>query len=144
MLQFVPADEVGAGHKTDDQHAHPKGTEVSGDNTGEDGQRRAALARGGHDFVYVLGMRAGENLGELRNQDRGQRAATDDRRQLPPKIGQQLRGLTGHGDRKIADEELAHEEGRGNTQDRGDPDETGQRRFEVELLQPAVFFESPG
>ena len=38
----------------------------------------------------------------------------------------------------IADEQLAHAERRGDAQDRGDPDEAGQRLFEVELLQAAV------
>ena len=46
-----------------------------------------AFAGGGDDFVHVLGVGAGKDLGEFGNEHGGQRAATDDRGQLPPQVG---------------------------------------------------------
>ena len=86
VVEALQADEVGARHQAGDQHAHPEGTEVARDQAGEDRQRGAAFAGGGDDFMHVLGVRAGEDLGELGNEHRGQGAATDDRGQLPPEM----------------------------------------------------------
>ncbi len=80
LTKYAPAIRPG------DQHALPEGAEVAGDDAGEDRQRRAAFARGGDDLVDVLRVRAGEDLGELGDQHRRQRAATDDRGQLPPQV----------------------------------------------------------
>ena len=105
-----------------------KSAEIAGDNARQDRQRRAAFARGGDDLVDVLGVRAGEHLGEFGDQHRGERAATDDRRQLPPQL------FVFH----VADQQVTHQERRADAQDRGDPDQAGQRLFEVEFLQALV------
>ena len=82
----LQADEIGRSHQPGDEHAFPEGAEVARDQAGEDRQRRAAFARGGDDFMHVLGMGAGEDLGEFGNEHRRQRAAADDGGQLPPQI----------------------------------------------------------
>ena len=92
--------------------------------------------------MHVLGVRAGEDLGELGNQHGRQRAATDDRGQLPPQFGPCACPPTV----EIADQQPAHAERRGDAQDRGDPDQPRQRLLEVEFLQPPVLAsrKSPG
>ena len=79
-----PADAVGDAHQDDDDQAEPVRAEVAGDKAGKNVQRRAALARGGHDLADVAGLGGGEDFDELRDDRAGQRAAGDDRRQLPP------------------------------------------------------------
>ena len=59
---------------------------------GEDVERRAALARRGDDFPDVRRLGGGEDLDELRDDRAGQRAAGDDRRQLPPERSGRRRG----------------------------------------------------
>ena len=83
---LLQADEVGPAHQGGDEHAFPEGAEIAGDDAGEDRERCAAFARGGDDFMDVLAVRAGEDFGEFGNQHGGERAAANDRGQLPPQI----------------------------------------------------------
>ena len=76
--------EIGHGHQPRDEHALPESAEVTGHETGQDRQRGAALTAGGDDFSHVLGLGRGEDLGELRDDRGGNRAAADDRGELPP------------------------------------------------------------
>ena len=80
-------DTVGDRHQAHDRQAQPVGAEVAGDQAGQDVERRAAFARRGHDFLDVRRVRRGEDLDELGDDRAGQRAAADDRRQLPPQVG---------------------------------------------------------
>ena len=52
--RYEKADEIRAGQETGNQHAHVEGAEVTGDNTGQDGQGCAALTRRGYDLLHVL------------------------------------------------------------------------------------------
>ena len=56
----------------------PEGGEISGDQTGEDVQRCAALAGGVDDLFAVTGIGAREDLGEFRDQRAGDGPAADD------------------------------------------------------------------
>ena len=79
-------------------------------------------------------MGAREHLRELRDQHGGERAATDDRRQLPP----QVRELRSPCDADVADEEIAHQIGHPDAEDRRDPDQARERLLEIELFEPLV------
>ena len=77
---------VGDRHQAHDRQPQPVGAEVAGDQTREDVERRAALARRGDHLAHVRRMRRREDLHELGDDGARQRAAGDDRRQLPPEI----------------------------------------------------------
>ena len=114
------ANAVGDRHQTGDDAAHPERGEIAGDEAAEDVQRRTALAAGIDDFAHVAAVNAGENLGEFGDQRPGQRAAGDDRGQLPPQpaaeiVDQRVRAQIGCRDRDEA----------------GDVDEAGERFFEI-------------
>ena len=120
----------------------PEGAEVARHQAGEDRQRGTAFAGRGHDLMDVLGVRTGEDLGELGNQHGRQGAATDDRGQLPPEV--RHRPALPLARRQVADEQPAHAERRRDAQDRRDPDEAGQRLLEVEFLQALVLLFGDG
>ena len=79
-------------------------------------------------------MGAREHLRELWNEHGGERAAADDRRQLPP----QVRELHSPIDGDVADEEIAHQKRHADAEDRGDPDQARERLLEIEFFQPLV------
>ncbi len=60
--------------------------EISRRQSAQDIQRRPTLPAGIHNFPHMPAMHAGKHLREFRNQRPASRAATDDRRQLPPQI----------------------------------------------------------
>jgi len=95
LLEAEHAGYIGAGHEGHDQEAHPEGAEVTGHDTGKDRQGRAAFAGRGNDFVNVLRLGAGEDLGELGDQNGGEGTAADDQGQLPPHacVGGELDGF---------------------------------------------------
>ena len=62
----------------------PVGAEVAGHEAGQDVERRSALPRRGHDLPHVARLDRGEDLHQLGDDRARQRAAGDDRRQLPP------------------------------------------------------------
>ena len=68
----------------DDAQPEPVGAEVAGDEPRQDVERRAAFARRGHDFPDVRRLGRREDLHQLRDDRARQRAAGDDRRELPP------------------------------------------------------------
>ncbi len=70
--------EIGDEHQDQDDQAFPEGGEVSGDQTGEDVQGRAALTGGVDDLFAVAGLGAREDLGEFRDQRAGDGPAADD------------------------------------------------------------------
>src|SRR3989304_4769179 len=65
----------------------PVGAEVARHEAREDSQRGPTFARRGDDLAHVAGLRGGEDLDQLGNDGPGQRAAGDDRRELPPEAG---------------------------------------------------------
>ena len=68
-----------------DDHAQPEALKVAGDEAGQDVQRRAAFARlASTTSRDVPRLGRGEDLDHFGNDGAGQRAAGDDRRQLPP------------------------------------------------------------
>ncbi len=71
----------------------------------------------------------GEDLHQLRNDGARQRSAGDDGRQLPP-----LRGVAAQN----RHDEIRHDVGEHDGDDRSQPDQRGQRRFEVHLVGVAV------
>src|SRR3972149_6016833 len=64
--------------------AEQVGAEVPRHEAREDAQRGPTLARRGDDLAHMPGLRGGEDLDQLGNDGPGQRAAGDDRRELPP------------------------------------------------------------
>src|SRR5947209_6849341 len=63
---------------------HPERAEVSRDETGEDVQRRATLARASHHLAHVTRLGRGEDLDQLGDDRAGEGAAGDDGGELPP------------------------------------------------------------
>ena len=120
-------------HQQNHRQAEIVAGEVSGDEAGENAERRAAFFRGGNDFLYVARFGGGEGLHQLRNQRAGERSAGDDYGQLPP-----LRCVAA----KIRNDEVRNQEGQGDRNDRGEPDQRGQRRFEIHFVgiaEPALW-----
>ncbi len=124
--------------RTGNQHAHVEGAEVAGNDTGQYGQRCAALAGCGHDLVHVLGLGAGEDLGELGDEHRSQRAAADDHGELPPDIGHRGKHAVFY-NLQVADQQVAHHKRSADAQDGGDPDQSHERLFEIELFLALIF-----
>ena len=136
--RYEKADEVRDTQEEGDQHAHVEGAEVAGDDTGQDGQGCAALTRCGHDLLHVFRFGAGEYLGELGDEHRRQRTATDDHGKLPPDMG--------HGGQhavfdhlEVTDEQVAPHKRSGDAEGGCDPDQSHERLFEIELFLAAVF-----
>ena len=121
---------VGRGHQEHDDQAHPERGEVARDQARQDVQRGAAVAGAVRDFLHVAGVRADEDLGELRDQRAGDGAAADDDREDPPE-GRVDAGLVG-------EQEVRGEERDADGHDRRDPDEVRQRGLEIKVLQAAV------
>jgi hypothetical protein len=118
------AHEVADAHEEQHREAQPVGAEVAGHEAGEDVERRAAFPRAGDDFANVARIGGGEDLDELGDHRAGQRAATDDRGQLPP------HGIVAA---EAGDHEHADDVGEGDGKNRGEPDQGGEGRFEVHL-----------
>ena len=111
----------GDAHQQHDAHAEPVGAEVAGDEPGQDVERRAAFLRRGHDLAHVRRLGRREDLDELGNDRAGERAAGDDRRELPP-------------ERAVAerrDEQVRRDVGQRDRHDRRQPHQARQRRLEV-------------
>jgi len=83
--------QVGDQHQDGEGQALPEAGEVAGDQAGEDRQPGAAFRGRVDDLVAMRAPRACEHAGQLGDDRRGERAAADDRRQLPPE-GRKLRG----------------------------------------------------
>ena len=116
------ADPRADAHQAGDGDAHPVGAEVSGDEAGQDVERRAAFARCRDDFLHVARFGRGEDFHQLRDDRAGQRAAGDDRGELPPH-----RGVAAErGDEQVGDG-VRDADG----EDRGDPHQRRERRLEV-------------
>ena len=77
--------------RSGDREAFPEAGEVARDQAGEDGQPRAAFGGGIDDLMAVRALGAGEDAGQFRDDRRGERAATDDRRELPPEVAESWR-----------------------------------------------------
>jgi len=75
-------------------------------------------------FANVARIGGGEDLDKLGDHRAGQRAATDDRGQLPP------HGIVAA---EAGDHEHADDVGEGDGKNRGEPDQGGEGRFEVHL-----------
>ena len=121
-------DQVGDQHQNQDHQPLPEGGEVAGHQAGEDVQRRAALPRGVDDLLAVAGTGAREDLRELGNQRAGDRSATDDDRERKPG-----RDRVRHGG-QIPQQQVAGDKRHDDRNAGGDPDQVGQRMFEIELL----------
>ena len=124
--------DTGRGKEGDDQTG-PERREVAGDEAGENVEAGAALGRGVDDFANVTRRRRGEDLGELGDERTGDRAAADDDREDPPEIGER-----GAGELDVVKERPAGDEGDRDRDDRGDPDQPGERRLFVEVAEAAV------
>ena len=123
------ADEVADGHQGHHGEAQVVAGEVAGHEARQNAERRAAFVGRGHDLAHVARLGRGEDLDQLGNDGAGQRAAGDDGRQLPP-----LRAVAAE-DR---DDQVRHDVGEDDGDDRSEPDQRGQRRFEVHLVGVAV------
>ena len=123
------ADVVADAHQEQHREAEPVGAEVAGDEAGEDVERSAAFARTGDDLAHVAGIGGGEDLDELGNQRAGQGAAADDGGELPPQRAVAAEVGNHHG---------ADDVGEDDGEDRSEPHQGGERRFEVHLVGVAV------
>jgi len=123
----VIAGEVGDDHQEEEDEAGPEAAVVAGDESGEDIERRSALARGLDDFTYVGRIGRGEDLGELGDEGGAEGAAADDDGEAEPVAVTQL-----------AEDEVAGDEGADDGEQRGDPDEGGEGLLKVEVVDVAV------
>ena len=123
------ADEVADGHQKDHGEADVVGGEIAGDEAGENAERCAAFFGGGDDFLDVARFGGGEDFHEFGNDRACERAAGDDRRELPP-----LRRVIA----ERRNDQRRDPVGEGDGDDRGDPDERGERRFVIHLVGVAV------
>ncbi len=116
-------DAVGDRHQAADRHAaHPKAGEVARRKAGQHVERRApSLLAVTTSRVAAVG--GGENLRHLRDDRAGERAAGDDRRQLPPELG-----VGSAVDADVADERVRRDVRGDDRRDRGDPHERGEGR----------------
>ncbi len=120
-------------HQRHDAKPHPERGEIARHESGQNVQRRATMLGAIRHFAHMTGAGADEHLGELRDHRASHRAATDDARQHPPQS--RLRGSSGISE--IAQQHFARDEGDGDGNRRGDPNEMRQRRFEIEILLAA-------
>ena len=118
-------------HQTDNAHPQPVAGEITSHQTGKNVQRRATLLRRGNDLLDVGRFGRSEDFDQLRNNRPRQRAARDNRRQLPPK-----RLIAGErtAARHRANRHVGDHVGQGNRNNRSDPDQTGQRTFKVHFV----------
>ena len=73
-------------HERQNHEAHPERGEISGDEAGQNVQRRAAVVGGVGDFADVARAGADENFREFHDERARERAARDDGGQHPPEI----------------------------------------------------------
>ncbi len=128
-------------HQRKNHEAHPERGEISGDEAGQNVQRRAAMVGGVGDFFDMARAGADENFRELHDERARERAARNDRGQHPPKIGQRHVGqhaVFHFGDGKITEQQFCCDEADDDGNDRGDPNQISERRFPVEILFAAV------
>ncbi len=83
------ADQVADGHQHDHGQAEVVCGEIARDEAGQNAERSAAFFRGDDDFFYVARFGGSEDFHQFGNDGAGERAAGNDRRQLPP-----LRGIS--------------------------------------------------
>ena len=129
VAQALGADDVADPHEDHDREAEVVAAEVTGHETGEDVERRAAFLGGGDDFLDVSRLGGGEDLHQLGDDGAGQSTHADDDGQHPPIVAVSLAHLSA-----TADEEVGHHEGEDDGHDRGQPDQRGQRSLEVHLV----------
>ena len=127
--QSVQAHQIADGHQRNHGQPQVVGREVSGHEPREDAQRRSAFLRGTQHFPDVARIDGGEDLDELRNDRPGERAAGDDRRQLPP-----LRCVAA----QARNDERRDDEGEHDGNAGGDPHQGSERRFEIHLVGVGV------
>jgi len=115
-------------HQKHNHHSQPETGEVPRDETGQDVQRRPALFGSVDDFFAVTGRGAGEDFGEFGNQRAGNGSAADDHRQSPPQVC--VFGI------KVicVQQEITCRKGNADGNDRGNPDQVGQRMLEIEFF----------
>ena len=106
----------------EDREADPEGAEVARHEAGEDVERRPALARAGDHLAHVPAVHRGEDLDQLGDDGARERAAGDDRRELPPE-----RRVAA----EVGDEQVGDDVGQHDRDDRGEPDQRRQRRLVV-------------
>jgi hypothetical protein len=121
-------DEIRDEHQDKDREPLPKGGEVSCDQAGQDVQRGTALTGGIDDLIAMAGTGAREDLREFGDQCASDGSAADDHGKGQPGSD------AGACDGQIAQQEVAGNEGHGDGDAGGDPDQVGQGMFEVELL----------
>ena len=121
-------DQKRDGHQQHDRDAKPIGAEVTGDEAGQNVQRRAALTRRRNDFAHVTRLGRRKDLYELWNDRAGERAARDDARELPPQ-----RAVA-----KRRDHHVRHDVREDHRQNRRQPDEEREWRLEVHLVDVLV------
>ena len=120
---------VGKGHQGHHGEAEIVAGEIAGDEAGQNSERRSAFLRRDDHFLYVPRMNRGERLHQLRNERSGESSAGDDYGQFPPLSVV----ATEHGD-----DVVGNQEGEGDGDDGGDPDQRGQGMLEVHLVRFAI------
>ena len=123
------ADDVANAHQDDHGEAQVVAGEVARHQARQDVERCAAFFGRGHHFLHVSRRHRSEHLDEFGNHRARERAAGDDRRQLPP-----LRGIAA----EVGNDHLRNDVGQHDGDDRSEPHQRGERRFEVHLVGVAV------
>src|SRR5450432_1828231 len=131
VAEAAHAHEVGDAHEYDEYDTHPVGAEVAGRERREDVQRGSPLARGRDDLLDVLRRGRGEDLDHLGDDGARERAARDDRRELPPK-------RLVAADAEAGDEQVRDDVGHAHGDERRHPDELREGRLEVHLVGVGV------
>ena len=121
--QSQRADEERPGHQAENRGTEPERREVARHQAGQNIQGRPALLGADDDLPDVAALDGGERLHQFRDQRAGKGAERDDRAQFPP-----------HAVAQVRDHREAGEIGQDDRNDAGEPDQLGQRGFEVHLL----------
>ncbi len=123
IAQAQRAHPVGDGHEAHDRDAEPVGGEVARHEAREDVERGTALSRRGDHLTHVPRLGRGKDLHQLGDDGAGQRAAGDHGGELPPQI--RVAAQVGH-------DHVGEQVGQGHRDQRGHPDQLGERSLEVE------------
>src|SRR5579859_5654273 len=130
----VLREQIGNEHQRQDDQSHPERAEIAGHETGQDVQRRPAVAGGIDHLADVARVGADKNFGEFHDQRAGEHAAGHDAGQRPPKVPQRRTG----GVLKITEQQFAGDKGNDDGENGSEPDQIRQRRFPVEILSAGV------